>query len=110
MRVLVIIAALAVGLIGYGGYRQHEATKAKAARLAALQDSVRRLDSLQKVADAEAAAAQAERDARVGFVAPPKPALTQYEIDQANARRKALAEAMRRPTRVVRNPGATNRP
>lgn len=65
MRLLLALLVLFAGFVGYAAYRQRQVTIAREERAAALRDSLRRADSLQRVAEAAAAEARvwAERRA-----------------------------------------------
>ncbi len=60
MRFLVALVFLFAGFVGYGAYRQRQARLEQLARVASLQDSLRRADSLQRQADSVRRQAQAD--------------------------------------------------
>ncbi len=104
MRFVVALLVLFAGLIGYGAYQQRQITIAREERAAALQDSLRRADSLQRVAEAEAAEAQVLANRRAAALA------AQEKFRNRAADRPPPVRLKRAPTRVyVMKPGPTNR-
>ena len=107
MRLPVTLFAIVLCFIGFTSWRKKEAREAEAARVAAVQDSIRVADSV-----AQAFLASEER---------------MRELQQASAERAAAYEAKRREMiaahrdtappkeipvkqRAIMKPGATNRP
>lgn len=106
MRFIFALLALFAGVIGYGAYRQHQAQVAREQRAAALQDSLRRADSLDQLARSKAA----EREQLAAREAAALGARALYEERQSD-RPKPL-KLQKPKTRVVyiTKPIPTNRP
>ncbi len=104
MRFVVALLALFAGFIGYGAHQQRQITLAREKRAAALQDSLRRADSLQRVAEAEAAEAQVLANRRAAARA------AQERFRDRKADRPAPVRLKREKPRVyVMKPIQTNR-
>jgi Tfp pilus assembly protein PilN len=104
MRILLALLVLFAGFVGYGTYRQRLITVAQEERAAALKDSLRRADSLQRVAEAEAAEARALANRRAVALA------AQEQFRNRQADRPAPVRLKRAPTRFyVMKPAPTNR-
>ena len=56
MRLIVGALIVFAGIIGYGAYRQRQAKLVQIERAAAVADSLERVDSLQRIAEIDAAA------------------------------------------------------
>jgi hypothetical protein len=95
MRFIFALLGLFAGVIGYGAYRQHQVQVAREQRAAALQDSLRRADSLEQLAQARAA----ERERLAAREAAALGARELYEERQAD-RPKPL-KLQKAKTRVV---------
>jgi Tfp pilus assembly protein PilN len=104
MRLLLALLVLFGGFVGYGAYRQRQVTIAREERAAALRDSLRRADSVQRVAEAQAAEAQVLANRRAATLA------AQERFRNRQADRPAPVRLKRAPTRVyVMKPAPTNR-
>ena len=104
MRILLALLVLFAGFVGSGTYRQRQITVAREERAAALKDSLRRADSLQRVAEAEAAEAQVLANRRAAALA------AQERFRNRQADRPAPVRLKKAPTRFyVMKPAPTNR-
>jgi uncharacterized protein HemX len=105
MRILLALVALFAGFIGYGAYRQHQVKVERERRAAALQDSLRRADSLQQVAEAEAArTAQLEARQTAARVA-----ARQYVQSKADRPKPLKLQKPKTRVVVIQKPVRTNR-
>lgn len=108
MRFLLALLLLFAGFVGYGAYRQRQITVAREERAAALQDSLQRADSLQHVAQAEAAAAR-ERAARRAAVEAARAAAQQYARYESDAPKPLKLAKPQRRVVIIDKPIPTNR-
>jgi len=108
MRILLALLVLFAGFVGYGTYRQRQITIAQEARAAELKDSLRRVDSLQRVAEAEAAAARQAAARRAAGEAA-RAAAQQYVRYESDAPKPLKLPKPQRRVYIIDKPIPTNR-
>ena len=104
MRIILALLVLFAGFVGYGAYRERQITVAREERAAALRDSLRRADSLQRVAEAEAAEARVLAERRAAALA----AQERFR-NRASDRPPPVKLTRPKPKFYVMKPGPTNR-
>ena len=108
MRFVIGFLAAFAGFIGYGAYQQRQIAVAREAREAALQDSLRRVDSLEQVAAAQAAAAESAA-ARRAIVGAARERYLEQVRERAANRPPPLKLQREKPRVYVMKPAPTNR-